>query len=138
MKSEERIPLALFLLRLGVFVVMFVWTLDKFVNTAHTTKVYDRFYFIGGLDDAAFYVIGAIELLVIAGFVLGYKKRWTYGAVLLFHAISTLSSYQQYLAPFEKVNLFFFAAWPMLAACFALYYLRDLDTKWAIDKSEPS
>ena len=25
-------------------------------------------------------------------------------------------------------NLLFFAAWPMLAACFALYLLRDLDT----------
>ncbi len=39
MNSEERLPLALFLLRLGVFVVMFVWTLDKFVNTAHAAKV---------------------------------------------------------------------------------------------------
>ena len=134
MKSDERLPLALFLLRLSVFVVMFVWTLDKFVNTAHAIKVYERFYSIGGLGDAAFYVIGAIELLVIAGFVLGYKKRWTYGAVLSFHAISTLFSYQQYLAPFARGNLFFFAPWPMLAACFALYYLRDLDTKWAIDK----
>ncbi len=138
MKSEERLPLVLFLLRLGVFVVMFVWTLDKFVNTAHAVRVYERFYSIGGLADWAFYVIGAIELLVIAGFVLGYKKRWTYGAVLLFHAISTLSSYQQYLAPFEKGNLLFFAAWPMLAACFALYYLRDLDTKWVVARSEPS
>jgi putative oxidoreductase len=26
------------------------------------------------------------------------------------------------------VNLLFFAAWPMLAACFALYYLRESDT----------
>ena len=27
---------------------MFVWTLDKFVNTARATKVYERFYYIGG------------------------------------------------------------------------------------------
>ena len=30
MKTENRLPLALLLLRLSVFVVMFVWTIDKF------------------------------------------------------------------------------------------------------------
>lgn len=29
----------------------------------------------------------------------------------------------------------FFAAWPMLAACIALYLLRDLDTPWALGKT---
>jgi len=24
-----------------------------------------------------------------------------------------------------------FAAWPMLVACFTLYYLRDWDTQWS-------
>lgn len=32
------------------------------------------------------------------------------------------------------MNLGFYTAWPMLAACFALYYLRDLDTRGTIDK----
>ncbi len=57
-------------------------------------------------------------------------RRWTYGLVLLLHGLTTLISYAQYLHPFEKSNILFFAAWPMLAACFALYYLRDLDTLW--------
>ena len=42
--------------------------------------------------------------------------------------------FKQYLAPFEGPNLLFYAAWPMLAACFALYRLRDLDTLWAVEK----
>lgn len=46
--------------------------------------------------------------------------------MLLLHAVSTFSSFPQYLDPFK--NLLFFAAWPMLAACIALYLLRDLDT----------
>jgi putative oxidoreductase len=29
-------------------------------------------------------------------------------------------------------NILFFAAWPMLGACFTLYYLRDLDTLWSV------
>jgi hypothetical protein len=74
----------------------------------------------------AFYVLGVLELVLLVLFVTGTAKRFSYGAVLLLHAISTLSSYRQYLQPFD--NLLFFAAWPMLAACAALYLLRDLDT----------
>jgi hypothetical protein len=55
--------------------------------------------------------------------------------VFVLHGISTLSSYRQYLDPFD--NLLFFAAWPMLAACFALYSLRDLDTRWTLARSTP-
>lgn len=129
MSTQERTATSLLLLRLSVFVVMLVWTLDKFVNPVHAALVYKRFYFIPGLGETTFIVIGIAELLLLAAFVVGWQKRWTYGAVLLLHAVSTLSSYQQYLSPFAGVNLLFFAAWPMLAACFALYYLRDLDTR---------
>ncbi len=50
------------------------------------------------------------------------------------HAVSTLSSFRQYLAPFKGPNLLFFAAWPMLAACIALFLLRDLDTLWTVGR----
>jgi len=134
MASDKRISLVLLLLRLSVFLVMLMWTIDKFVRPEHAAGVYESFYAIGGLGTAVFYLIGLIELAVLAGFLLGYQKRWTYGAVLLFHAVSTLSSFGQYFTPFQDVNLLFYAAWPMLAACFALYYLRDLDTRWIIAK----
>ncbi len=61
--------------------------------------------------------------------MLGIAKRWTYGLVLVMHAISTLASFRMYLG-FD--NLLFFAAWPMLAACFALYLLRDHDNRWTV------
>jgi len=125
--SSSRVATALLALRLSVFLVMLMWTLDKFVNPAHAARVYEHFYWIGGLGPAALAILGAIELAILLGFLVGYRKRLTYGAVLLFHAVSTLSSFPQYLAPFD--NLLFFAAWPMLAACTALYSLRDLDTR---------
>ena len=127
MESKGRTSLALLALRLGVFVVMLMWTLDKFVNPAHAKQVYAQFYFLGGLGPTAFLLIGIVELLILIGFVVGYQKRLTYGAVFLFHAVSTGATYQLYLDPFD--NLLFFAAWPMLAACFALYLLRDQDTR---------
>lgn len=127
----SRITLALLTLRLSVFLVMLMWTLDKFVNPSHAAKVYENFYFLKGLGGSIFYIIGICELLIILGFVIGFRKRLTYGAVFLFHGISTISAYQQYLAPFD--NLLFFAAWPMLAACFTLYYLRHQDTRWTVE-----
>lgn len=131
MSSDNRIAIALLVLRISVFIVMLMWTLDKFVNPDHAAAVYQNFYLIGGLSNQIFYIIGTIQLIIILGFVAGFQKRWTYLLVLFFHAISTFSSFRQYLAPFE--NLLFFAALPMLAACFTLYYLRDMDTLWTVD-----
>ncbi|OGB93992.1 MAG: hypothetical protein A2Z31_10595 [candidate division NC10 bacterium RBG_16_65_8] len=72
MQTDRRISLVLFLTRLSVFLVILLWTVDKFL------------------------------------------------------VVSTLSTAKFFLAPFS--NLLYFAGWPMLAACVALYSLRDLDT----------
>lgn len=127
MQTSERMRLALLLIRVSVFVVMLMWTLDKFLNPQHSAGVFQHFYSIGGLGPRAMMVIGGLELLLLFAFVLGVRKRFTYGAVLLLHAGSTLSAYKQYFTPFEPGHLLFFAAWPMLAACLALYLLRDED-----------
>jgi len=130
MKEESKLPAALLGLRLGVFLVMLMWTLEKFVRADHAAKVFSNFYLLPGWGAGAFRLIGALELVLLLAFLAGFKKRLTYGAVLVLHAVSTFSSYKQYLSPFEGGNLLFFAAWPMLAACWALYVLRDEDTLW--------
>lgn len=119
----------LLMLRLGVFLVMLMWTLDKIVNPQHASAVFANFYFIEGLGSGLFTLIALGELVIIAGFVTGLYKKWTYGAVLILHAVSTLSSWRQYLG-FD--NLLFFAAWPMLAACWTLFVMREEDTLWTI------
>lgn len=132
MRLEERLPLALAFLRLSVFLLMFLWTIDKFLNSEHAAQVYAMFYFLGGLGAVAIYVIGIIELVIILGFVLGVQKSLTYGVVLVLHGISTFSAFRQYLNPFDGPNLLFFAAWPALAACYTLYVLREFDTRWMV------
>jgi len=130
MSTHNRTATCLLLLRMSVFIVMLMWTLDKFLNPGHALRVYEHFYAIGGLDKTIMTIIASAELALLAMFAVGWKKRWTYGAVFILHGVSTLSSYPQYLSPFDpSSNLLFFAAWPMLAACFTLYYLRDLDTR---------
>lgn len=116
---------ALLALRLGVFVVMFMWTVDKFVNPGHAAGIFGNFYGLEGLGSAIVIFLGMVELILILAFVAGLYKKWTYGAILLLHGASTLASWRFYLG-FD--NLLFFAAWPMLAACYALYVLREHDT----------
>jgi len=131
MGQEKRLELSLLLLRLGVFVVMFFWTLDKFVAPDHASRVFEHFYHLEGLGAGALAAIGVVQLVVVLGFVAGLFRTWTYGLVLAMHAISTFSSWPQYLAAFD--NLLFFAAWPMLAACVALFLLRESDNMLSLD-----
>lgn len=125
--GQEKIEWSLFLLRLGVFIVMFAWTLDKFFDPSHGVKVFEHFYFLEGFGEQIITALGAVEMLIIFAFLAGMWKRYTYGIIMILHGVSTFSAWKQYTT---DINLLFFAAWPMLAACVALYLLRDLDVKY--------
>ncbi len=128
----QRVSWALLFLRIGIFIPLLIWVIDKFVQPEHAAGVFQAFYGIGGVPVGLVYVLGVVQLLILIGFGLGYQKRITYGLVLLMHTASTLVAFPKYFAPFEGANILFYAAWPMLAACLALYTLRDLDTRGTI------
>ncbi len=125
--ASKKLEISLLALRLGVAAVMLPWALDKLIRPEHSARVFEGFYHLSGFGESAFLVLGLAQTVLVLMFLAGLARTWTYGAVLLLHAISTLSSWRQYLAPYEGVNLLFFAAWPMLAACLALFLLRDQD-----------
>lgn len=133
-RAAARLPVALLALRVGVAIVMIAWSVDKLLRPEHAAGVFGAFYALPALSEPIFYLLGTAQLLVVLAFLAGAARTWTYGAVLLMHTISTLSSFRQYLDPFEGANLLFFAAWPMLAACFALFLLRDADTLLSFDE----
>ena len=131
---NRKIQMSLLSLRLTVFLVMIMWTLDKFFNPSHASKVFQHFYLINDIPELALTAIATIQMLVVICFLTGFKKKISYGLVLGMHLVSTLSSYQQYINPWE--NLLFFAAWPMLAACFTLFILREEDTLFTLDRTK--
>lgn len=135
-KLKMNLETSLLSLRVTVFLVMLMWTIDKFVRVEHAKLVFDKFYSLGGMETTIMYVIAAVEVLLLIAFLTGFKKRFSYGLVFLLHFVSTISSFKQYLNPFEGSNLLFFAAWPMLAACFALYILRDYDRRYSLSQSQ--
>lgn len=123
-KLQRQLGLGLLALRLNIALVFIMWALDKVLVPEHAMKVFSGFY---GLDISSGFsvALGIAQLVFIGIFVAGLWKNLTYLAILVLHAGSTFSSFAKYLDPFN--NLLFFAAWPMLAACFALYLLRDHD-----------
>lgn len=127
---EKKLANTLFYLRISVALVLIMWTIDKLVNPAHGAAVYEHFYFIPGLGENIMTIIGVAELVLIALFLIGRFKNITYLIVLIIHAVSTLTPFMTYLEPFKDTNLLFFAAWPMLAACYMLYVFRNEDTKF--------
>lgn len=123
-KLQRQLGLGLLALRLSIALVFIMWALDKVLVPEHAMKVFSGFY---GLDISSGFsvALGIAQLVFIGIFVAGLWKNLTYLAILVLHAGSTFSSFAKYLDPFN--NLLFFAAWPMLAACFALYLLRGHD-----------
>lgn len=132
-KLANRLELSLFLLRFGVFIVMAAWTLDKIFNPAHAIMIFEEFYFISGLSETIMIGIGVIELLIILAFLAGLWKRYTYGFVIVVHAISAIAPWEKYTVELGATySQLYFADWPMLAVCITLYVLRDLDVRYTL------
>ncbi|QDT00757.1 hypothetical protein [Adhaeretor mobilis] len=129
---EKPLATTLLLLRLGVALVFFMWTLDKLMNPEHAAGIFERYYQMPGLGSALMVGIGAAQMILVLAFATGTIRTVSYGLITVLHAISTASCYPQYLNPWEKPNLLFFAAFPMLAACVGLWLLRKWDV-WTVD-----
>lgn len=129
--SIRHLPLSLLLLRLGIGLVMAMWTIDKIINPDHAGAVFSNFYGLDAVGSDILLAIGLAQGVIVIAFVAGAFRTLSYSAVLVMHAISTLASWRQYIDAFE--NLLFFAAWPMLAACITLFLLRKADTLLSLD-----
>lgn len=135
-KIVQRVSLVLLSLRISVFLMMIVWAIDKFARPEHGTAVLSSFYGINSTGTAIVYGIGILQTALFFRFLIGWRKQITYGLVLLLHGASTLIAVPTYINTYageaDSCNILFWAAFPVLAACFGLYYLRDLDTKLTV------
>jgi hypothetical protein len=70
MNSKYRLPVVLHALRLSVFAVMFIWTIDKFVEPQHASRVMAELYSIGGIGNAVVYILALLVSTKPIGAVL--------------------------------------------------------------------
>ena len=76
--TQNRLQWSLLSLRLGVFVVMLMWSLDKFVNPSHSAIVFEHFYGLSGSTDTVAYILGSLQIILVFAFVVGFKKKHTF------------------------------------------------------------
>ncbi|CAM3866318.1 hypothetical protein [Litorimonas haliclonae] len=121
---------ALLLTRLFIAYFMLMWALDRFSDAEHAENVANKFYKVGDLSLSAVppQAIGVFLLVVIFAFVIGLKKRISYGLVMVIHGLGTLFTIK-HLVPFsDSFTLIFLAALPTLGAMILLFILRREDT----------
>jgi len=128
MTGQGKLQLSLAILRYSVAAFFAVWVIEKFLHPETTQKIWAAFYLVEDLPLEASYVIGALQALLLAGFVLGLFKFWTYGALMAIHGLSTISTWQRLIDPYTSGNHLFWAAVPTLGALIVLFILRNEDT----------
>jgi len=131
---DTTLEVSLLIMRLTFAAFILVWAVDKVIDPAHAQKVFSYYYFTD-LPPAPFMVIGLVQIAIIAAFAIGFLRFWSYGAVLLMHAVSTASTFDKLIAPWDAGprGLLFWAAVPTLGAIIALFLLRDRDRLASVD-----
>ena len=134
MTGTDNLSKATFVLRVSVALFLLPWIIEKFSDPETTAKIFKAFYFVEDLPLAGSYAVGAIWLALWFAFIAGFKKRISYGLVMLLHGIGTVTTWFKLLPWMESYNHLFLAAIPTLGAMIALYVLRDHDTIFTLDK----
>ena len=131
-KDDPELALALLIIRWSAAAFLLVWALDKILGPDAALRTFSKFYL--PLDSTAVIaLIGIVQLALVLAFAAGAFRTWTYGAVVVMHAASTLASWAKYMDPWARPNILFWAALPVLGALIALFILRKRDTRFAFD-----
>jgi putative oxidoreductase len=134
--DERKLALALAILRISLGGFLLLWALEKFVIPQATVAIWKSFY-LTAIGVSVPYVIGAFETLLALGIIIGFQRRITYGAGLIIHAVSVVSSWRQLIDPWglwlnDRPQHLFLAGVPVLAGFLVLYLLREAD-RWTVD-----
>ena len=123
----SNLKLPLFLTRLSIAAFLLPWILMRFTKPEAAQGVSKKYYFIEQGPTLTM-IVGAAWALLWLAFLIGFKKKISYGLVFVLHLIGTLFSLRFMIPGTENFNILFMAALPTLAAMLLLLKLRDQDT----------
>lgn len=133
MERDRQLEGCLLAMRLTTAAFMLVWSVDKILNPKSAQGVFATFYFWKDAPANLLMMFGIAQTLVILAFAAGALRFWTYGAVLLMHLVSTLSSHFRMIPPYgPTANKVFWAAVPVLAGIATLFVLRNRDRLFSV------
>ncbi|GHA81913.1 hypothetical protein GCM10009069_01240 [Algimonas arctica] len=123
-----KLRLPLLLTRLSIFYFLLPWQLMRFMSPGAADGIAKKYYHMPGLNETVGYAIGAFWIILLIAFLLGFKKRISYGLVFLLHTGAIFVVLPAYIMGTDNFNQLFLAAIPAAAAMGLLYALRDQDT----------
>lgn len=142
--SERNLKLPLFLARLSIFGFLLPWQIARFtgpdlINTVATT------HYKVPVSSTLSTISGVLMIVLLLAFLVGFKKKISYGLVFLIHAAGTIMTIPslikgaKFLITSDLSNGFqptalFLAAVPAAFAMLLLYCLRDEDTMFSLNK----
>ena len=106
--------------------------------TAHDRieGIANKYYKIPAIPDIVGTILAVAMMALLIAFLVGFKKKISYGLVFILHAIGTVMTIPA-LIPFVGLsgyNQLFLAAIPTAFAMLLLYCLRDEDTMFSLNK----
>ena len=126
MSRAEPQQVALLILRVSLAAFFLVWSVEKILAPELALRVFQTFYFSSPSTEILI-ALGVLQTAIVLAFLAGLFKTWTYGLLLAMHAVSTASSWERLINPYEPPNHLFWAAIPVLGALLALFLLRRRD-----------
>lgn len=100
----------------------------RFLSPDSADGIAKKYYHLPGLSEGVGYAIGVFWMVLLLAFLIGFKKRISYGLVFILHTGAILIALPFYIYGLESFNQLFLAAIPAAAAMGLLYVLRDEDT----------
>lgn len=131
--SLPNLRLPLFITRILIAYFLSPWVLMRFTSPEAAKGIAGKYYQVSNLPDIANTAIGVLWVVLLVAFVIGFKKRISYGLVALFHGIGTAFTIPYLIPGMENFAIIFLAALPTFCAMVLLYILRDHDTLLNVD-----
>lgn len=126
MQRDKELEISLAIVRLTTAFFLIIWALDKIIGTPAAMKTVSKYYMT--IDSGTIIIaMGVAQLILVLAFAAGLFKTMSYGAVLLMHTVSVVSSIPVYMNPLARPNILFWAGLPTLAAILLLFILRKRD-----------
>jgi len=146
MTAQKRLDISLFLCRLGVAFVFFMWTYDKlktafgFAGEGAGPMIAKEYYYLD-LPPSVFGVIGVIHLALLIGLLFGlYKKPIRVYVLALCLLPFLLPNFWKglydaiFVVPHPTIT--FYSGTTLCACAFAIFSLRHYDNLWSTGPKE--
>ena len=128
--SNLRLPL--FLTRISIVAFLLPWQLMRFSKPEGINNIVQKYYKFS-MPEIGSTITGVLMMALLIAFLVGFKKRISYGLVALLHGVGTAMTIPNLIPGLEGYNQLFLAAIPALMAMVLLYCLRNEDTLLSID-----